>query len=79
MEPRSNFQNRITPQYAMHDPYFEDALKMHLGDSILIETVRGNLQGILADVEPGYIVLESYDNDTLFYVRVQQIVHVMPD
>ena len=46
--------------------------------SVVIETVRGNLQDVLADVKPDHIVVESYDNDTVFYVRIQQIVHVMP-
>ena len=60
------------------DPYVVDALKTLIGKSVVIETVRGNLQGIVADVKPDHVVVESYDNDTLFFVRIQQIVHVMP-
>lgn len=61
------------------DPYVVDTLKTIIGRSVVIETVRGNLQGRLADVKPDHIVVKAYDNDTLFYVRIQQIVYVMPD
>lgn len=60
------------------DPYFVETLRMVIDQSVVIETVRGNLQGILADVKPDHVVVKSYDNDTVFYVRLQQIVHVMP-
>ncbi len=61
------------------EPYVIEALRMIIGRSVVIETVRGNLQGRLVDVKPDHIVIKSYDNDTVFYVRLQQIVHVMPD
>ena len=61
------------------DPYVVEALRMIKGRSVVIETVRGNLQGILADVKPDHIVIKAHDNDTVFYVRLQQIVHVMPN
>lgn len=61
------------------DPYVVETLMKIIGRSVVIETVRGNLQGILADVKPDHVVVRSYDKDTLFYVRIQQIVHVMPN
>ncbi|MTI79708.1 MAG: DUF2642 domain-containing protein [Firmicutes bacterium] len=61
------------------DPYVVETLKMIIGRSVVIETVRGNLQGILADVKPDHVVVNAYDNETVFYVRLQQIVYVMPD
>ena len=61
------------------DPYVVETLMKIIGKSVVIETVRGNLQGILADVKPDHVVVKSYDKDTLFYVRIQQIVHVMPN
>jgi hypothetical protein len=60
------------------DPYVVEVLCKILGRSVVIETVRGNLQGILSDVKPDHVVVRSYDGDTVFYVRIQQIVHVMP-
>lgn len=61
------------------EPYVLEALRMIIGRSVVIETVRGNLQGVLADVKPDHIVVKTYDKDTVFYVRLQQIVHIMPD
>jgi hypothetical protein len=60
------------------EPYVVETLRTIIGRSVVIETVRGNLQGILSDVKPDHVVVKSYDNDTVFYVRLQQIVHVMP-
>ncbi|WZL73049.1 YuzF family protein [Clostridiaceae bacterium 35-E11] len=73
-------QDRRPIQYAtLIDPYVVETLRTIIGQSVVIETVRGSLQGILADVMPDHIVVKSYDRDTVFYVRMQQIVHVMPN
>lgn len=73
-------QNRQPIEYTtLIDPYVVEALRMIIGRSVVIETVRGNLQGILADVKPDHIVVKTHDHDTVFYVRLQQIVYVMPD
>ena len=66
--------NYITPM----DPYVVETLRAIIGRWVLIETVRGNLQGMLEDVKPDHIVVKAYDNNTMFYVRLQQIVYVMP-
>lgn len=72
-------QNRQPIQYTtLVDPYIVETLSMIIGKSVVIETVRGNLQGIITDVKPDHVVVKSYDSDTIFYVRIQQIVHVMP-
>lgn len=71
-ENRQPIENTI-----LSEPYVE-RLRMITGRSVVVETVRGNLQGVLVDVKPDHIVVQSYDNDTVFYVRIQQIVHVMP-
>lgn len=60
------------------EPYIVQTLRKIIGQSVVVETVRGNLQGILEDVKPDHIVVKTYDGDTVFYVRLQQIVHVMP-
>ncbi|TCT16212.1 uncharacterized protein DUF2642 [Natranaerovirga pectinivora] len=72
-------EHRQSYQYiTLVDPYVVETLKTIIGRSAVIETVRGNLQGIIEDVMPDHIVVRSYDSDTTFYVRIQQIVHVMP-
>ncbi len=76
---RPMMQNMQPIQYTtLTDPYVVETLRTIIGKSVVIETVRGNLQGILADVKPDHVVVKSYDKDTVFYVRLQQIVHVMP-
>lgn len=73
-------KNRPLANYTtLVDPYVVEALRMVIGRSVVIETVRGNLQGILTDVKPDHIVVKAYENDTIFYVRIQQIVYIMPD
>jgi ferredoxin-fold anticodon binding domain-containing protein len=73
-------QNMQPIHYAtLVDPYVIETLRMIIGRSVVIETVRGNLQGVLADVKPDHIVVKTYDKDTVFYVRLQQIVYIMPD
>lgn len=80
MNHQSNQQSRQQIQYTvLTDPYLLESLSKIIGNSVIIETVRGNLQGVLKDVKPDHIVLSAYDNDTVFYVRIQQIVHIMPD
>lgn len=61
------------------DPYVVETLKTIIGSSVVIETVRGNLQGILVDVKPDHIVVRPQGNGTTFFVRIQQIVYIMPD
>ncbi len=76
---RAIMQNIQPIKYAtVIEPYFVETLRLIIGDSVVIETVRGNLQGVLADVKPDHVVVKSYDSDTVFYLRIQQIVHVMP-
>lgn len=60
------------------EPFVVETLRTLIGKPVLVETVRGNLQGILVDVKPDHVVVRSYDSDTMFYVRIQQIVQVMP-
>ena len=72
-------KNRESMRYTtLVDPYVVEVLRTIIGQSVVIETVRGNLQGILSDVKPDHVVVKSYDNGTVFFVRIQQIVHVMP-
>jgi len=78
--PVSQDNNRMTINYTtVIDPYVIETLKTIIGRSVVIETVRGNLQGILEDVKPDHIVVRPHGNGTIFFVRIQQIVYIMPD
>ncbi|WP_207653833.1 YuzF family protein [Tepidibacter mesophilus] len=78
--PMMQKHNIMTTNYTtVIDPFVIEALKMVIDRSVVIETVRGNLQGILVDVKPDHIVVKPHGNDTTFFVRIQQIVYIMPD
>ncbi|MED0657962.1 YuzF family protein [Anoxybacillus ayderensis] len=67
----------MTPQFmSFIDPYVYQTLQTIRGKEVIIATVRGNVQGVIQDVKPDHIVLKS--SDTLFFVRIQQIVWIMP-
>ncbi|EPZ39315.1 hypothetical protein JV16_02428 [Anoxybacillus ayderensis] len=68
---------KMTPQFmSFIDPYVYQTLQTIRGKEVIIETVRGNVQGVIQDVKPDHIVLKS--SDTFFFVRIQQIVWIMP-
>ncbi|MFA9399148.1 MAG: DUF2642 domain-containing protein [Clostridiaceae bacterium] len=69
--------NQFLPYTIQVEPYFTERLCEMVGQVLLIETIRGNLQGVLVDVKSDHVVIKSYDSDTMFYVRLKQIVQVM--
>lgn len=78
--PTMQKNNRVLINYTtVIDPFVIETLKTVMNRSVVIETVRGNLQGILVDVKPDHIVVKPHGNGTTFFVRIQQIVYVMPD
>ena len=60
------------------DPYVVQALQKVIGKRIIVDTVRGVVQGKLIDVKPDHIVLKELDDDEPTFVRIQQIVFIMP-
>jgi len=76
---QEEYNRRMINYTTVIDPFVIEALKTVLGRSVVIETVRGNLQGVLVDVKPDHIVVRPHGNDTTFFVRIQQIVYIMPD
>ncbi|MFC5714326.1 YuzF family protein [Thalassorhabdus alkalitolerans] len=66
-----------TPQLVTNvDPYVYQTLLSIRGSRVVIETVRGNVQGVIQNVMPEHVVVESHGST--FYVRIAQIVWVMP-
>ncbi|EOC99476.1 YuzF family protein [Caldisalinibacter kiritimatiensis] len=67
-------------QVSCIDPFVVDTLMSIIGKKIIVETVRGSIQGKLADVKPDHIVLkEVCGGDSVFFIRIQEIVHIMPN
>jgi len=59
------------------DPYVFQTLQSVLGKTLVIQTVRDSIRGVLKDVKPDHIVLQA--GDSTFFIRTQQIVTIMPD
>ncbi|MDR0139957.1 YuzF family protein [Metabacillus idriensis] len=59
------------------DPYVFQTLQSVIGKVLVIQTVRDSIRGKLKDVKPDHIVLEA--GDSVFFIRIQQIVTIMPD
>ncbi len=50
---------KMTPQFmSFIDPYVYQTLQTIRGKEVIIETVRGNVQGVIQDVKPDHIVLK---------------------
>ncbi|WP_216828431.1 YuzF family protein [Alkalihalobacterium elongatum] len=61
----------------LYDPYVVETLQSVKGREILVETSRGSIRGDLVDVKPDHIVLST--NDTSFFIRIQEIIWIMPN
>lgn len=66
------------PTFSFIDPYVVQTLQSIIGTRIIVDTVRGTVQGTLVDVKPDHIVLKEFENDQPVFVRIQQIVFIMP-
>ncbi|MTI67362.1 MAG: DUF2642 domain-containing protein [Firmicutes bacterium] len=60
------------------EPYVLQTLKSIIGKRVIIDTIRGTVQGTLVDVKPDHVVIKEFEDDQPTFVRIQQIVFVMP-
>lgn len=59
------------------DPFVINRLHAVTGKVLLVQTTRDTLRGKLVEVQPDHIVLSI--GDATFFIRIQQIVSIMPD
>ncbi|PFK37398.1 hypothetical protein COI93_15480 [Bacillus cereus] len=62
---------------ALVDPYVVQTLQSIIGKGLVVETIRGSVNGTLRSVKPDHIVLE--EKEIPKFVRVQQIVWFKPE
>ncbi|MFD2670907.1 YuzF family protein [Marinicrinis sediminis] len=74
----STYQPPVQP-ISLVDPYVYQTLLTVKGKSIVVDTVRGSIRGTLAEVQPDHIVLQEPKGTSTFFVRIAQIVWVMPE
>ncbi|MCD5322302.1 MULTISPECIES: YuzF family protein [Pontibacillus] len=66
-----------TPQYqTLVDPFVIRRLQTVVGKELIIETTKDTTRGTLTEVQPDHIVLQI--GDSTFFIRIQQIVSIMP-
>ncbi|MDC0759722.1 YuzF family protein [Brevibacillus porteri] len=58
------------------DPYLYQTLQSVIRREVAIQTTQGNVRGNVVDVLPDHVVLQT--GGSTFFVRIQQIVWVMP-
>jgi hypothetical protein len=62
---------------SFYDPYVYQTLStIVFGNVVTVQTIRGDVRGLLKNVLPDHIVVES--NGTPFFIRTQQIIWVFP-
>lgn len=71
------FSNPIQ-NVSLVEPYVVQTLQSIIGKRIIVDTVRGTIQGNLIDVKPDHIVLRDNKEDQPTFIRIQQIVFIMP-
>ncbi|KEZ47830.1 MULTISPECIES: YuzF family protein [Metabacillus] len=70
-------QSQVPQMITIVDPYVFQTLQSVIGKTLVIQTVRDSTRGVLKDVKPDHIVLQA--GDSTFFIRIQQIVTIMPD
>ncbi|MDQ0337449.1 hypothetical protein J2S00_000219 [Caldalkalibacillus uzonensis] len=66
----------ISPMLPSADPYVYQVLQSLVGHRVVVQTTQGSVRGIVTDVKPDHVTLNVHH--TLFFIRTQQIVWVMP-
>ncbi|SDZ30078.1 Protein of unknown function [Evansella caseinilytica] len=61
---------------SLYDPFLIHVLQSMLGRTVAVETSKGSVRGKLADVKPDHIAIQT--KEASFFIRVQEIVWVMP-
>ncbi|MFG6115837.1 YuzF family protein [Halobacillus sp. MO56] len=67
----------IDVQYkTLFDPFVVSRLQSVVGKNLIVETTKDTIRGELTEVQPDHIALQA--GDSTFFVRIQQIVSIMP-
>lgn len=64
-------------QVVVVEPYVLEAAGTLIGCFVVVETTRGSISGTLIDAKPDHLVIQQ--RDSAFFVRVCEIVWIMPD
>ncbi len=76
MNPNNSFMPM--QKVSLVEPYVFETLRSIIGKRVIVDTVRGTVQGNLIDVKPDHVVIKELKDDDPTFVRLQQIVFIMP-
>ncbi|WP_456274430.1 YuzF family protein [Bacillus sp. AK031] len=75
-KPMSQGMMQSQPMFHF-EPYVYETLQSVIGKILIVSTVQDTLRGRLMDVKPDHVVMNI--GDETFFVRIAQIVSIMPD
>jgi hypothetical protein len=58
------------------DPFVVQTLQSVVGSQVVVQTTKDSVRGIVQDVKPDHVVIHV--NGTPFFVRIQEIIWIMP-
>ncbi len=61
------------------EPFVYQRLKQIEGTRVVVDTVRGSVNGVLVDVKPDHIAVQEAPGGSVFFVRLCEVVWVMPN
>ena len=71
-------QEQMNVQYRTFiDPFVVNRLQSVIGKVLIVQTTNDTIRGKLTEVQPDHVALVA--GDSTFFVRIQQIVSIMPD
>ncbi len=63
--------------FTLVDPFLASTLNSLVGNILIVQTTKDTIRGKLREVKPDHIVLLA--GDSTFFIRIQEIVSIMPD
>ncbi|RZT21635.1 YuzF family protein [Fictibacillus sp. BK138] len=64
-------------QVIVIEPFVYEALRGLIGKRAVLDTTRGSVSGMVVDAKPDHVVIQEHDST--FYVRLCEIVWIMPE
>lgn len=64
----------MTQMGSVSNPYLYETVRMMVGQSVVVQTVKNVQQGVLTSVLPDHIVVEVCQ--TPFFIRMEEIVWI---
>ncbi|MCQ6274752.1 YuzF family protein [Bacillus sp. V3B] len=64
-------------QVVVVEPFVYEALRSLIGKRAVLDTTRGSVSGTVVDAKVDHVVIQEHDS--IFFVRISEIVWIMPE